>query len=130
MLTVNDKNPLQIKMIEGDYGINLPIVIQSNDIIFTSNDTFSLKIFKKLKENPLITKTYSNIEHNTINFELTKAESQLLPVGAYYYELSWYQDNVFMCNIIAKNLFFVEDKASYINYSEIITNEKEVANER
>ena len=58
-----------------------------------------------------VAKTYTNIQNNTIDFELTDSETELLPVGVYAYSLDWYQDGAFMCNIIPSGLFKVVDKA-------------------
>ena len=98
-----------IGMIEDDFGIVLPIEIEGIEI--TTEDQFSIKIFKNINEEPIITKTYSNIFDNTINFELTKEESQLLKKGSYYYDLDWYQENKFLGNLIAKARFKVLEKA-------------------
>lgn len=98
-----------IGMIEGDFGIVLPIEIEGIEI--TTEDQFSIKIFKNINEEPIITKTYSNISDNTINFELTKEESQLLKKGYYYYDLDWYQGNKFLGNLIANARFKVLEKA-------------------
>ena len=98
-----------IGMIEGDFGIVLPIEIEGIEI--TTEDQFSIKIFKNINEEPIITKTYSNISDNTIEFELTKEESQLLKKGYYYYDLDWYQVNKFLGNLIANARFKVLEKA-------------------
>lgn len=98
-----------IGMIEGDFGIVLPMEIEGIEI--TAEDQFSIKIFKNINEEPIIPKTYSNISDNTINFELTKEESQLLKKGCYYYDLDWYQGNKFLGNLISNARFKVLEKA-------------------
>ena len=100
----------KISMTERDFGIVLPIELELNSEI-TSKDNFSIKIFKKINEEPIIEKTYSNIIENTINFQLTEEESKLLEVGSYYYDIDWYQENSFLNNIIAKAKFKVSEKA-------------------
>lgn len=98
-----------IVMTEGDFGVELPIVI--NGTTLTAGDEIRVTIKKQPNSYPILTKTYANIEQNTIAFELTEAESALLPVGAYVYSLDWYQNHIFMCNIIPCSAFRVVDKA-------------------
>ncbi len=114
MLTISDRNPLEIEMVEGDYGITLPIIIETEDTL-SASDRFVLKIFKKINGDPLISKDYSNIQNNTINFELTETESLSLPVGRYFYDLDWYQNDVFMCNLVAHESYVVNEKAGAVN---------------
>jgi hypothetical protein len=109
-----DSKGLNISMIEGDYGITLPIKLVSPQEM-TSSDKFSLKIFKKKNTEPLISKEYENIADNTINFSLTEEESKLLSRGRYYYDLDWYQNNSFLGNLVAESYFDVKDKAGAIN---------------
>ena len=95
-------------MAEGDYGIILPIVIHGTHL--TSSDFILLTIKNKINGNLILEKNFSIVEDNTINFELTQAESDLLPAGNYVYSLDWYQNRVFMCNIIPAAKFKVVDK--------------------
>ena len=104
MFTSNGNN---IQMTEGDFGVELPIVI--GGLTFTASD--SLRITIKSGGNTLITKEYTNISQGTIRFVLTEEETSLLPVGVYVYSLDWYQEGVFMNNIIPSSLFKVGDKA-------------------
>lgn len=99
----------KIGMIEGDFGIVLPIEIEGIDI--DEEDKFSIKIFKKINEEPIINKIFENITDNTINFELTKNESELLETGCYYYDLDWYQGEKFLSNLVSKALYRVLEKA-------------------
>lgn len=118
MLKMSGNNPLGIEMVEGDFGLVLPIIIESDSgTIFGSEDEFTIKIFKSINTEPIINKTYSNITNNTIDFELTESESLLLPVGIYYYDLDWYENGVFMCNILAKENYVVLEKAGIVNES-------------
>lgn len=94
-------------MTEGDWGVKLPVTVSG--ATFAAND--SLKIVIKNGETTLVEKEYTNITQNTVNLELTEAESALLPVGSYVYRLDWYQDGAFMCNIIPISTFKVVDKA-------------------
>lgn len=100
-------NGLQLNMTEGDWGVKLPVTVSG--VTFANND--SVKIVIKSGETTIIEKEYTNISQNTVNLELTEAESALLPVGSYVYRLDWYQDGAFMCNIIPISTFKVVDKA-------------------
>lgn len=110
MLKGNDQNS-EIEMVEGDYGLTLPITLQNSNTTFSKEDCFSIKIFKEIDGKPIITKEYSNISNNTIEFSLTQEESNLLPKGRYYYDIDWFQDNNFLGNIVRKKRFKVQDKA-------------------
>lgn len=103
-----DEN-LNIKMIEKDYGLKLPIQLETD--VLGNEDKFVIKIFKRINEKPIIVKEYENIKENTIEFELTKEESELLKVGRYFYDLDWFQENLFLGNIIAKKKIIIEEKA-------------------
>lgn len=100
-------NGLQLNMTEGDWGVKLPVTVSG--VTFANND--SVKIVIKSGETTIIEKEYTNITQNTVNLELTEADSALLPVGIYVYRLDWYQDGAFMCNIIPVSTFKVVDKA-------------------
>lgn len=105
-----------IRFIEGDYGITLPIELElENGESITNNDSFVINIYDKVDGKKIITKTFSNIQENTLPFQLTEQESQLLPVGKYYYDLDWYQNNNFLCNVVAKAKIFVNGKAGVID---------------
>ena len=99
-----------ITMARGDYGIKLPITITG----FTAGagDSFKLAFEDKTGSEQILTKEYSNISNNTIQFELTSSESALFSVGTYMYSLDWYQSGVFMCNIIKMGTFRVLEKVA------------------
>lgn len=97
-----------LSMAEMDYGLKLPVII--NGATFAENDEVKLTIKTAVNGETLIEKTYGAIVDNTVDFELTEAESSLLPVGCYVYRLDWYQDGAFMCNIIPYASFKVVDK--------------------
>lgn len=99
----------EIVMTEGDFGLELPIVISGTTL--EAGDEIKMTIKREANGDPVITKTYADIERNTIAFELTEADSALLNVGAYVYSLDWYQNHIFMCNIIPNAVFRVVDKA-------------------
>lgn len=96
-------------MVEGDYGLVLPVTISgttfaaSDEVLFTFKDT--------MNGTTILTKSYGNIQQNQVSLELTEAESALFPVGSYVYSLDWYQNGAFMCNIIPFATLKVVDKA-------------------
>ena len=102
-------NGQDLKMVEGDWGIQLPVKVDGTTL--TESDELKFAIKTSVNGETLISKTFSNITLNTVNLELTEAESKLLSVGTYVYSLDWYQDGAFMCNIIPSARFRVVDKA-------------------
>lgn len=102
-------NGQELKMVEGDWGIELPITISGTT--FSASDEVKFTLKKSVNGDVLLTKTFNNISQNTVNLELTEAESAALPVGKYVYVLDWYQNGAFMCNIIPDALFKVGEKA-------------------
>lgn len=96
-----------LQMVEGDFGIKLPITITG--ATFGAYD--SVRITIKNGETTVIQKDFTNISSNTVDLEFTEAESSLLKVGSYLYSLDWYQDGAFMCNIIPSAALKVVDKA-------------------
>ena len=114
MITGNDES-LLIEMVEGDYGLTLPITLNVDDTVFNSEDQFAIKIFKEVDGEPLVSKEYSNINNNTIEFSLTQEESNKLPKGRYYYDIDWFQGNSFLGNVVGKKVFKVLDKAGGVN---------------
>ena len=102
-------NGQDLKMCEGDWGVELPITITG--ATFSASDEVKLTIKTAVNGDVILTKTFTNISQNTVDLELTEAESALLSVGTYAYSLDWYQDSAFLCNIIPFALFKVVDKA-------------------
>lgn len=98
-----------ITMTEGDFGVALPVTISGTT--FTNDDTVRISILTGMNGSPIVEKEFTAIDDNTVNLELTQAESALLPVGAYVYRLDWYQSGVFMCNIVPCAAFKVVEKA-------------------
>ena len=95
-----------IKMTEGDWGIELPITISG----VTLGASDSIKITVKKSERTVLFKEFTNIQNNTVKLVLTEQESASLPVGMYLYSLDWYQDGIFVCNIVPSGSFEVGDK--------------------
>ena len=104
MFTTNGND---IQMTEGDFGIELPITISG----VTLGASDSLKFTISQADTEIIIKEFTNITDNTVALVLTATESALLPVGEYLYSLDWYQNGVFMCNIVPFGSFKVGDKA-------------------
>ena len=102
-------NKQTLQMTEGDWGIELPISIDG--VTLTASDEVMVTIKTEKNGETILIKNYDNISENTIKLSLTEAESALLPVGTYVYSLDWYQDGVFLCNIIPAASFKVVDKA-------------------
>lgn len=95
-----------MQMAEGDFGIKLPIQINGTTITDLDTIRFSLQ----RKQNVVLSKDFGNIQDNIVDLELTKAESDLLSIGNYTYSLDWYQNGLFMCNIIPQGKFKVISK--------------------
>ena len=108
MFDLNEKMN-RLEMIEGDFGIKLPIEIEG--ITLDATDSISLKVFKEVNATPIITKTFQNISNNTIELEFSKEETKLLSVGNYYYDIDWFQGDEFLGNIVAKQKLCVKEKA-------------------
>ena len=106
MITGDDEK-LLIEMVEGDFGLTLPITLNVGNTVFGVEDHFAINIFKELDEKPIVTKEYSNISDNTIEFSLTQEESNKLAKGKYYYDIDWFQGNSFLGNVVCKKKFKV-----------------------
>lgn len=102
-------NNLDFKMVEGDWGVELPITFE--DITLTASDELKFVIKSASDGDVLVTKVFTNISENTINLALTASETALLPVGTYVYSLDWYQSGAFMCNLVPCGVFRVVNKA-------------------
>ena len=98
-----------LKMCEDDFGIQLPITV--NGVTLTNADSLRLTFKNIVNGNTILVKEFDSITDNTVNLELTEAESALFPVGSYVYALDWFQNGLFLCNIIPSASFKVVDKA-------------------
>ena len=98
-----------LQMVEGDFGLALPFEVKGTSI--STSDTLRFTFKDKLNGDTILTKEYSNIEDNTADLELTEEESALFRVGDYVYSLDWYQDGLFMGNLIKCAAFKVVEKA-------------------
>ena len=59
-----DEKKDRLEMVEGDFGIKLPIEIEG--VTIEEKDSISLKIFKEMNATPIIPKTFTNISINKI----------------------------------------------------------------
>jgi len=102
-------NGNDVSMAEHDFGLKLPFTI--HDLPITANDTIKMVFKRHRNDEPILEKDYTNIVDKTIELEFTEDESNLFPPGGYVYRMDWYQDGVFMCNVIDCAKFRVGDKA-------------------
>lgn len=111
-------NRNKIEMVEGDYGIFLPITIETDESDnLEIDDNFRISIYKTINGVSIIEKNYTLDDYNTFKFYLSETETKKLGVGYYYYDLDWYRDGNFLNNIIAKEQFIVKEKARLVNES-------------
>lgn len=98
-----------LQFVEGDWGITETVNIHGFEV--TPNDSFKF-IFKDRKNgNQILEKIFTAQDDNSLELVLTEQESQLFPPGTYVYSLDWYQNGLFMCNIIECGSLKVVDKA-------------------
>ena len=102
-------NGQDLKMTEGDWGIQLPVTIDGTTL--TANDELKLTIKTAINGDIVVEKTFSNISQNTVNLVFNAQESALFSVGTYVYALDWFQNGAFVCNIIPAAMFKVVEKA-------------------
>lgn len=96
-------------MAEGDFGIELPVILTGTTL--TTTDTLKYTFKDTRNGNVILTKDLIPDEHNTVILEFTETESALFPAGVYCYALDWYELGNFMCNIVPIAAFKVVDKA-------------------
>lgn len=102
-------NGSTIQMTEGDFGIKLPFSVSGTTL--SAGDSIRFTFKDNVNGTTILTKEYTTFTQNAADLELTEAESALFPVGAYVYNMDWFQDGNFMCNIIPTAVFKVVDKA-------------------
>lgn len=98
-----------LEMAVGDFGVELPLTVHG--ITMSEQDTIGVVIKSVNSEEPIIEKTFTAVQDNTVQFMLTAEESARLPAGNYRYRLDWYRDGVFMNNIVKFGSFKVVKKA-------------------
>lgn len=99
----------RLRMVEGDWGIELPFTITGAELGASDSLKFTFK--KNTNGEPIIEKVYDGITDNTVRLVFTQAESALLTPGAYVFSLDWYQDGSFLGNLIDNGTLKVVDKA-------------------
>lgn len=99
----------QIQMTEGDWGVELPITVIGTTLTASDNIKFTLK--DGVGGATILEKTYSSFTNNAFDLELTAADTQKLKPKSYVYNLDWYQNGSFLCNIIGNESFKVVGKA-------------------
>lgn len=100
---------MSLQMAEGDYGIELPVTISGTTL--AASDSLKFTFLTAKNGRVILEKEFTNISENTVNLELTEAETALFEPKTYVYRLDWYQDGNFMCNVIPEATFRVVDKA-------------------
>lgn len=98
-----------LQMTEGDYGIDLPIVIKGTDL--NNSDSINFIVKTSVNGTTKLTKTFTNVQSGIINIRLTSSDANSLPVGTYVYSLDWYRSGSFMCNLVPYAIFKVVEKA-------------------
>ena len=93
---------------EGDFGVQLPVTVGGTTL--TSSDTLKFTFKSDVDGTTVLEKEYTPV-NNSVNLEFTESESELFPVGAYVYSLDWYQNGIFMCNLIPTGIYVVVNKA-------------------
>ncbi len=103
-------NQTNLSMVEGDYGLTLPITVRGTTL--AAGDLISFKVKKLSNRETVLDKTFADadIENNTFSLEITSTETARLPADDYVYILDWYRNGMFMCNIIRDGVFRVEAK--------------------
>ena len=98
-----------ISMVEGDYGIVLPINVDGIEI--APEDSIKLTVKDEKNGTEIFNKDFTGITDNVIPLSLTSTESGDLTVGKYVYNLDWYHNSTFLCNIVNCAMLKVVDKA-------------------
>lgn len=96
----------RIQMVEGDWGVALPLTITG--ITIAQNDEIIFTVRKLRKTPPLVEKTATGT--GTINVVLTEEESAGLKIGKYRYTIDWKQGGAFEANLLRQGVFEVVAK--------------------
>lgn len=105
---LRNKGSNKLSMVEGDYGLTLPLII--NGITIDKDDKINFYIKKERNSEKIIDQTYENIIDNTIDLTFSEQEAEKLQVGKYKYAIDWYKKGAFNGNLIKEKDFEVEDK--------------------
>lgn len=105
---LRNKGSNKLSMVEGDYGLTLPLII--NGITIDKDDKINFYIKKDRNGEKIIDQIYENIVDNTIGLTFSEEEAEKLQVGKYKYAIDWYKKDVFNGNLVKEKDFEVEDK--------------------
>ena len=97
-----------LTMVEGDYGIALPFSVEG--LSLSSVDTLRFTFKERLNGTTILEKSFTPTDNGS-SLILTEAESSLFTVGKYVYSLDWFNNGLFMCNLIECGTLRVLDKA-------------------
>ena len=93
-----------IVMNKGDFGVIL-------ELEFDKSMPFSVVVKIKKGNSTVITKTYSNVYGNSIEFALTENESSKLDVGEYTWNMYQYYDGNLKNTLVVNKSFIVKEGA-------------------
>lgn len=93
-----NKNGNDVSMIEGEYGLALPITLK--DTAVSPSDTVKIEIKSGKNGETILTKEYTGITDSKVYLVLSEEDSAKLPVGSYVYNLDWYLDGIFNGTVI------------------------------
>lgn len=97
-----------IIMAEGDFGFELPFTIEDTNVSAIDSIKF---VFKDRINGTTILEKDLTFTGNASAIIFTEAESALFPVGKYVFRADWYNNGLFMCNVIPIGTFKVIEKA-------------------
>lgn len=97
-----------LSMAEGDYGIKLPFTVSGATLLDGDSIRFTFK--NSINGIAILEKEYTLFVNNSAELEFTEEESALFSVGNYVYNMDWYHDGNFMCNLIPHGVLRVVDK--------------------
>ena len=95
-------------MAEGDFGLELPFTIEDESVSSVDSIKFTFK--DRVNGTTILEKDFP-FNGNASALIFTEAESALFPVGQYVFRADWYNNGLFMCNVIPVGTFKVIEKA-------------------
>lgn len=96
-----------IKMVEGDFGLPLPITVTGTTI---SNDETIKITINNMEKEEIFSQEYKDIKNNTFDLIFTEEQSKELKEGMYTYSIDWFKGTTFLGNIVNGEMFEVEGK--------------------
>ena len=107
MWNTKNKNSTDLIMDEGDYGVEIDLGFTG--VTISALDTVKVEVRKEKNGEIIVEKEYTGVT-DTLSLSWTEAETELLTPGTYVYNLDWYSNGVFMCNLINNSKLQVRDK--------------------